>query len=82
MIKYLGEEGGRNGVDEHQDYKAKYKGSGSPKPQQTRKTTPSHLSNLVEHNFCIFGYRSAGEGVHCMQRTKLKTSFFSGVFFF
>jgi hypothetical protein len=31
------EEGGRNGFDEHQDYKAKYKGTGSPKPQQIRK---------------------------------------------
>ena len=30
-------EGGRNGFDEHQDYKAKYKGTGSPKPQQIRK---------------------------------------------
>ena len=31
------EEGGRNGFDEHQDYKTKYKGTGSPKSQQIRK---------------------------------------------
>jgi hypothetical protein len=33
------EEGGRNGFDEHHQeiYKAKYKGTGSPKPQQIRK---------------------------------------------
>jgi hypothetical protein len=30
-------EGGRNGFDEHQDYKAKIKGTGSHKPQQIRK---------------------------------------------
>jgi hypothetical protein len=31
------EDGGRNGFDEHQDYKARYKVTGNPKSQQIRK---------------------------------------------
>jgi hypothetical protein len=32
LLKERGQgEGGRNGFDEHQDYKAKYKGTGSPR---------------------------------------------------
>jgi hypothetical protein len=37
------EEGGRNGFDEHQDYGAKYKGMGSPQPQQIRKNDTKSL---------------------------------------
>jgi len=40
-------EGGRNGFDEHQDYKAKYKGTGKPKtttdPQERQQVTGAVL---------------------------------------
>ena len=46
------------------------------------RTTPSHLSSLVDHFFLIFGYRSERDGEHRVQRTKLKTAKFPGVFYF
>ena len=72
------EEGGRNGFDETpRDYKAKYKGTGSPKPQQIRKNDTKSPKQSCRHIiFCIFGYRGAGEGVHRVQRTKLKNVVF------